>query len=369
MCTDVLILAGGSGDRLWPVSDLKKPKQFMTLPEGESFLQTAVRRADNLDIEGDICIVTRKEWIHLVIEDVKNLAARMEKPSLLSKVLIMGEPCGKNTAPPIAWTSAYLLSLKRSAPVNILLMASDHVITPLDVFASDVRTAAWYAERNNLVSFAVTPVKPETGYGYIKAGAPVSCPLDNASAAFTIEAFKEKPDARTARSYLEDGHYFWNSGIYAFRADFYLSELALYCPEITRAFTSLGSKTVIETKYGIRVMTDHEGLDEAYALSPSISIDYAVSEKSKNAVTIRSSFLWDDVGTWDSLSKYYDDMPSNAFPVDSKNCFVFSDLPVALCGVDDLVIIIKNGKVLISKKGETNLVKDALTLMKSKGIS
>ncbi len=375
MCTDVLILAGGSGERLWPVSNTKKPKQFMALADGESFLQAAILRAAALDIEGDICIVTRKDWADLVVADVRALADTFAMGDLLSKVIVMCEPCGKNTAPAIAWTSLYLLSLKRTKPVNILMMASDHIIKPLDSFIADVQTAAWHAERNNLVSFAIPPTSPATGYGYIKAVAPVDCSLDNATPSFKIETFREKPDATTAKNYLADGHYYWNSGIYAFRADFFLSELAIHSSETSRAFDSLGTVGIsgtgatIEIRDGIRVMTAYPGLDEAYLAAPSISIDYAVSEKCANSVTVRATFLWDDVGTWDSLAKYSDTLPHDTVAVDSRNCYVHSDIPVALCGVEDLVVVIENGKALVSRKGETNLVKDALSLLKLKGIS
>lgn len=369
MCTDVLILAGGSGERLWPVSDAARPKQFMALANGESFLQAAIKRAMALEIEGDICIVTRKDWTELVIADVVALASSTGNSELLSKVLVMSEPCGKNTAPAIVWTAKYLLGLKRKHPVNILLMASDHIIKPVDAFVADVRTAAWHADRGNLVSFSIPPVSPATGYGYIRAGGTIPCSIENASPSFRTESFREKPDAATARKYVDDGHYFWNSGIYAFRADFYLSESEKYSPEVVRAFDSLGDRMTIEKQEGIRVLTHHEGLEEAYAKTPSISIDYAISEKCSASVTVRSSFLWDDVGTWDSLAKYFDGIPASAAAINSQNCFVQSDIPVALCGVDDLVVVIKDGKALVAKKGETNLVKEALAALKNKGIA
>jgi len=369
MCTDILILAGGSGERLWPVSDAKRPKQFMTLSDGVSFLQSALLKAAALDIEGDICIVTREDWTDLVIGDVVALCERTGNRTLLSKVLVMSEPCARNTAPAIVWTAKYLLSRKRSKDVSILLMASDHIIKPLDSFVSDVEIASRHADRGNLVSFAIPPTFAATGYGYIKAGKQVSLPDHDASSSFIVDSFKEKPDAGTARRYIEDGHYYWNSGIYAFRADFYLSEIARYSPEVSRAFEGLADRFPIEVRDGIRIMTECEGLADAYAKTPSISIDYAVSEKCERSVTVRASFLWDDVGTWDSLAKYFEDLPADTASVESKNCFVHSDIPVALCGVDDIVVVIKNGMALVAKKGETNLVKDALGIMKAKGLA
>jgi mannose-1-phosphate guanylyltransferase len=375
MFTDVLILAGGSGERLWPVSDAAKPKQFMSIGSGESFLQSAIRKAWALNIEGDICVVTRKEWTSLVIDDVRSLASSMRETGLPGKVLVMSEPCGKNTAPAIVWTAHYLSSLKRETPVNILLMASDHVITPEDSFVNDARTAAWHAERGFLVSFSIPPATPATGYGYIRAGNPVPCPLEGASPSFVTDSFREKPDAATAKAWVDDGHYYWNSGIYGFLADFYLEESRKHSPAVSEAFARLGTNYSIEEERGIRVMRSYEGLEEAYRLTPSISIDYAISEKCERSVTVRATFLWDDVGSWDSLSKYFDAVPGptacvgRTAYVESKNCFVLSDIPVALCGVDDLIVVIHEGKALVSRRGETNLVKNALSLLKEKDLA
>lgn len=369
MCTDVLILAGGSGERLWPVSNNDCPKQFMALSDGETFLQSALRRAASLNISGNICIVTRKNWTNLVIKDVLDLAEHMNDSSILSKVLIMSEPFGKNTAPAIAWTSRFLLSLKRKEPTTILMMASDHIINPIDSFISDVETASYFAEKENLVSFSIPPLFPATGYGYIKTGAQLNIPMDTKATAWKVETFREKPDAETAEMWLKDGHFFWNSGIYAFRADFFLCELAIHAPEVADSFPPTPEHVLIETVEGVRVMKEYPGLEEAYTKTPSISIDYAVSEKCERSVTIRSTFLWDDVGTWDSLATYPQEVPKNLASIESNNCFVQSDIPVALCGVEDLVVVIKDGKALVAKKGETNLVKDALAELKKKDLA
>lgn len=369
MCTDVLILAGGSGERLWPVSNYDCPKQFMALSDGETFLQSALRRAASLDISGNICIVTRKNWTNLVIKDVLDLAECMNDSSILSKVLIMSEPFGKNTAPAIAWTSRYLLSLKRNEPVTILMMASDHIINPIDSFISDVKTASYFAEKEHLVSFSIPPVTPSTGYGYIKTGEQLPAPSESKATAWKVEKFREKPDAETAKAWLKDGHYFWNSGIYAFRADFFLSELAIHAPEVFASFPLAPEHVLIETIEGVRVMKEYPGLEKSYTNTPSISIDYALSEKCDQSVTVQSTFLWDDVGTWDSLATYTGTLQENIASIESNNCFVQSDIPVALCGVDDLVVVIKDGKALVAKKGETNLVKDALAELKEKGLA
>ncbi|ULQ60037.1 mannose-1-phosphate guanylyltransferase [Brucepastera parasyntrophica] len=367
MCSDIIILAGGSGERLWPASGPDKPKQFMK-PSGEdSFLQSAILRASVLEISGDICIITRKNWTNLVINEVQELAERIKKPELISKIIIMSEPCGRNTAPAAAWASKYLLYKNNSIePVNILMMASDHLISPLEVFARDVRTASWYAGQKNIVSFAIEPAAPETGYGYIKAGETLPLPFSGSSQAFVIDFFREKPDAATAQSYLAEGNYYWNSGIYAFRADFYLNELELYSPEIYQAFQDIDMYNSIETIAGIRIMSPNDSIEKAYKTTPPISIDYAVSEKTERAVSVRAGFLWNDIGTWDSFAEYYSALSDTSASIKSENCFVYSDIPVMLCGVSDIDVIIKNGKALVAKKGETNLVKEALPLLDRK---
>ena len=366
MCTDILILAGGLGERLWPISNTRKPKQFMTLSGGETFLQSAIRRALALNISGKIYIITRKEWVQLVITDILNLIERMhESPVPASKFLVMSEPFGKNTAPAITWLSKYLQQSSNQA-ANLLMMASDHIIQPMDAFIADVEKASCFSDKNNLVTFSIKPDVPSIGYGYIKTGESIPDESGKQNGIFKIESFREKPDEVTARSYLKDGRYYWNSGIYAFRTDFYLSELSKKTPEIFNAFSSLEKEYDIECIHGIQVLTNQAGLYEAYERTPALSIDYALSEKCSSAVTIRASFSWDDVGTWDSLTKYPVTDSKKSVLIQSENCYINSDIPVALCGVEDLIVVIKNGEALVCKKGKSDLTKDALACMKTK---
>lgn len=372
MFTDVLILAGGSGERLWPASTDQKPKQFMSVGNGESFLQSALLRASALGVSGSIYVITRRSWIDLVVADVRDLARSVGDDGLVSRVVVMGEPRGRNTAAPIAWLARNLLaggaadSRAKDGIPNVLMMASDHVIRPLDAFVSDVRAAADLSLEKNLVSFAVPPTYPATGYGYIRAGAAIERAEHPVASSFRVESFREKPSADLAAAWLEDGHYYWNSGIYGFRADFYLAELARHESAVSAAFEKLGVPEFESLPDGIRVLRSQAGVDEAYERTPSISIDYAISERCDRSVSVRASFLWDDVGTWDSLSKYV--RSDEAALVESRDCFVQSDIPVALCGVDDLVVVIKDGKALVARRGETGLVKDALAELKKKGL-
>jgi mannose-1-phosphate guanylyltransferase/mannose-6-phosphate isomerase len=359
MFSDILILAGGSGDRLWPASDAEKPKQFLAFPTTESwgddtFLQATIRRALALNISGKICIVTRKNWVDRVIQDIEQLAQKSGQQGITEKILVIGEPCGKNTAPAIALVSEYLITLKRQEPVNLLVLPSYHIIQPVDKFIADMKTASVYAEQNNIVTLAVKPTGPETGYGYLKLGE-----------GSKVEQFCEKPDRETAEQFVNAGCYFWNSGIYGFRADFFLAELEKYAPTVFQAFKDCCTDMEMLPCSGIQVMKNSSKLEKAYAETPSISIDYAVSEKSERVAAVKTSFSWDDAGTWDAISKYEMQETVKTAEVNGSGNFIFSDIPVAVCGVDDLMVVIKNGKCLVCKKGDSNRVKEVVGIMKT----
>ncbi|MDR1149115.1 MAG: mannose-1-phosphate guanylyltransferase [Spirochaetaceae bacterium] len=361
MFTDVLILAGGVGERLWPASTIEKPKQFIRLFGGVSFFQETLRRAFLLDVPGKIIIITRKNWIHLVLEDIQALMETDtgDKKIPPDKLVVIGEPCGKNTAPALALVSRYLLDARKnnaeSDVPNVLVFPSDHIITGMDNFLADVETASGFSAQNNIIVFGIPPHSPETGFGYMEAGEST----DNKEV-YKIASFKEKPDANTAAEYVSSGAYYWNSGIYGFRADFYLRELSEYAPDVFRAF-DINTKDIQADNNGYAyILRDSDIIDTAYKNAPSISIDYAVSEKSEKVVMVKAAFGWDDAGTWDSVSKYEEAAFGLFGETDSKNNFVCSDVPVALCGVENLCVIIKNGRALVMKKGHGNEIKKIL---------
>ncbi len=365
MCTDVLILAGGVGERLWPVSTVERPKQFLRISGGYSFLQSALLRAWSMNVSGMIHIITRTVWTDLVLSDVHDLAVRENLPDLPKKVAVMGEPCGKNTAPAAAWLARLLETVNPGGKSSILLMASDHVIGKNDVFVSDAETASWYANTEQLVSFAIRPRSASAAYGYIHAGAPLDCPVPQASPAFVAESFREKPDEQTAIRYLAEGSWYWNSGLYAFRSDFYLAELEKHAPEIAAAF-SVPFTSEYRDVDGVRVLREDPAVLDAYNSTPSVSIDYAVSEKCEQSVSVVARFDWDDVGSWDSLSRYYEQTESLIAQVDSHGNWIHSDIPVALCGIEDAIVVVHDGKAFISRKGQTNRLKEALADLRKK---
>lgn len=365
MCTDVLILAGGVGERLWPFSTESRPKQFLRVAGNKSFLQSALERAWSLHVPGNIYIITRSTWTDLVLEDIVDLAERNNLPDLPGKTVVMGEPFGKNTAPAAAWLSRMLETQSPGGETSLLLMASDHVIGTTEIFIRDVEAASWFTARRHLVSFAIAPRYPSTGYGYITAGRSLEGPSGNGATVFEAAAFREKPDEQTARRYIEEGNAYWNSGLYAFRCDFLLEELEKHTPGIASAF-SRPIMPQYRTVRGVRVMEPHDGVLAAYEATPSVSIDYAVSEKCERSVSVLARFDWDDVGSWDSLIQYLEPEAGSASLVNAPGCYVNSDIPVALCGAEDLVVIIRDGKAFIARKGQTELVKEALAGLRDK---
>jgi len=350
----VVIMAGGAGKRLWPASYSKQPKQLMELSGGKTLLLSTVERAIALKIDGSILIVTHQTQVEGCIEACSKLQQEFKE-----KIVILGEPEARNTAPALA-LAAQWIHLNHSSQDSILVMAADHIITPIDAFCKNAETA--YTESNNkkLVTFGVQPDHPSTGYGYIEAS------VDNKPVRKVL-SFKEKPNAKIAKEFLIKGNYFWNSGMFAYRADQFFEELIQFSAEIGTLFNGLKAADFSMNEISsIRYSTPESEFCSVYGKSPSISIDYALMEKSSNISMVVSTFNWNDVGSWDSLADEGLTEDSMVFGDINEN-YVYSDLPVALKGVDNLIIVVKNGKVMICPRGESQLVKDLVDEIKEKG--
>jgi mannose-1-phosphate guanylyltransferase len=228
-----------------------------------------------------------------------------------------------------------------------------------------VNKAAVLAEQDWLVTFGIPPEGPETGYGYVEAGAQLD-------PGFRVRKFKEKPDTATARLFLAQGSHYWNSGMFAFRSDRYLKELDRHAPEVARAFTEVSpakSMRQSTTDASPVVLPVDEALKTVYGKSPSISIDYAVMEHSERCAVVPAGFSWSDVGSWDVVAELFGAEleargADSCLTVDSKDNFVLSDLPVALVGVQDLIVVVKNGIVMVCRKGKSQQVKDVVESLK-----
>jgi mannose-1-phosphate guanylyltransferase/mannose-6-phosphate isomerase len=233
---------------------------------------------------------------------------------------------------------------------NILVLPSDHLITPQEDFAGDADAAGTLSDKGYVVTFGIKPKHPETGYGYIEAG-------DKQSPGYEVASFKEKPDEETAKAYLKAGTYFWNSGMFCFNAGGFLRELAEHQPDVAEVFRSIKRIPEERSDRGITVAMESDEIERLYQDSPSISVDYAVMEKSKRAAMIKASFSWTDIGSWDEVARRDLTPPPDVLQENAEGNYVFSDMPVALCGVDDLIVVVKNGSVLVCKKGSSQDVK------------
>ena len=330
-----VIMAGGSGTRLWPLSRTGHPKQFLSLHGEMTMLQQTLERLKGLPIESSVTICN-EEHRFFVAEQLRAI-------DKLGSIIL--EPVGRNTAPAIALAA---LTEDNDDPL-LLVLAADHVITDVESFTESVKKAMPLAEQGKLVTFGIVPSKPHTGYGYIKSGA-------ESGEGFLVDAFKEKPDQVTAKTYLEQGGYYWNSGMFLFKASRYLEELKAYRPDIFSACSKAVADVVPDLDF-IRVDL------EAFAASPDDSIDYAVMENTTDAVVVPMDAGWSDIGSWSSLWEIGDkDENGNAVTGDvilhdAKNTYIRADDKlVAAVGVDDLVVISTKDALLVAHK---NRVQDA----------
>ena len=328
-----IILCGGSGTRLWPISRTLMPKQFVKLFENKSLFQLTVER--NSKVCDSQYVVSNAEQYFLALDQLEELNKTNNKYLL--------EPVGRNTAPAIA-----LACMDLDYDEIVLVTPSDHLIKDESEYAKVLEKAKDLASSNNLVTFGITPTFAETGFGYIES-----------VNTFDVKAFHEKPDFETASSYLEAGNYYWNSGMFMFKAGVFLDELKKYSPSIFDT-----SKEALEnaSKDGI-VRIKHEDMMSI----PEDSIDYAVMEKSSIVKVIPSNIAWSDVGSFDAL---YEELPKdqngntinpNHISVDSKNNLIYgSDRKIATVDIEDCIIVDTGDALLISKKGSSQKVKQVV---------
>jgi len=376
MFNDCLIMAGGSGTRLWPASSSRLPKQFLQAAEGKSFFSLALERA--LALAERVIVITGKAHIPHVIADVCKLDAAFKK-----RIIVIGEPAAKNTAAAIACAVVFAQVTNQGASYNhagkMIVLTSDHIIKPLKVFKADASLAAKAALENKLIVFGIPPTRPETGYGYIEINeqnvSPQNESKDSKKQTFNVAAFHEKPDLETAKKYTAGSRFFWNSGMFAFNIGFMADQFNSLAPDVIESFIKLKTprKEEFSVSKGVKILTSWKGLEAAYKKTKSISFDYAIAEKCEKTAMVRTNFDWIDIGNWEEYAKICGNAESQVFNAGSDGCFVDSDIPVALAGVEDLIIVIRSGKngeaasALITKKGKTQKVKDITAIIKDVG--
>ncbi|MDR2871025.1 MAG: mannose-1-phosphate guanylyltransferase/mannose-6-phosphate isomerase, partial [Xanthomonadaceae bacterium] len=342
-----VILSGGSGTRLWPLSREAYPKQFLPLVGDDTMLQATWRRVVPLNARKPI-VVVNQEHRFIVAEQLREIG--------VEPAAVILEPVGRNTAPAIAL--AALQATCNGDDPFLLVLPSDHVIRDEKAFQTAVIEAAKVAETGKLVTFGVVPTGPETGYGYIKAV--------SRQGTSEVERFVEKPDLKTAEQYVASGGYYWNSGMFLFKASRYLEELERYQPVILESCRKALELSVRDYDF-IRIDT------ESFGACPSDSIDYAVMEKTDSAAVVPLNAGWSDVGSWSALWEVSSqDNAGNAchgdvVSLDCRNTYAYGQRLIAMIGLENMVVVETDDAILVGHRDRIQEVKDIVATVKREG--
>ncbi len=339
-----IILAGGSGSRLWPLSRDEYPKQLLAFEKDESLLQKTFKRLSVFSKPADIVTITN-------IKHYSNIKLQLNKIDNLN--VVIGEPFGKNTAPAIASTLQYFIQQGCSEDI-VLIVPSDHLIKDIVAFTQTVNEGKKLAEQGYIVTFGIKPTYPETGYGYIKTEQPLSV-------GYMVEKFVEKPNLETAQKYLDSGKYYWNGGIFMGKISTFLNEFKTYTPNIYKSLKELDFSKSTQIDYSI------------YEKMPSISIDYAIMEKSDKIALVELQSDWNDLGSWQSLYNVKEkDENGNVLTgkvvVDNvRNSFIYSQKEVvAVSSLENIILVETEDAIMACKLDESQNVKKLYEKLKAK---
>ncbi|MEG1924503.1 MAG: mannose-1-phosphate guanylyltransferase [Ruthenibacterium sp.] len=348
-----VIMAGGKGERFWPKSRANLPKQFLSLTgDGKTMIQLTVERLLNVVAMEDIFVVTNKNYRDIVQQQLPLLPADN----------ILCEPMAKNTAPCAAYAAAVIGAKYGDAVMCIV--PSDHIIKNQHLFADNLKLAARIAEKDNhLVTIGITPTYAETGYGYIKFKQDTG---DEMPGAYQVDCFVEKPDIDTARRYLDEGTYLWNSGMFVWKVSSILQNMQTFLPEIydgaEKIKQALGTASYEQTVYDV------------FSACPSVSIDYGIMEKAENIYTIPGTFAWDDVGSWLSLERINlvdgkgNFIKGNVVEIGTENSVFMSEHRlIAAVGVQNLIVVETDDVTLVCDKDNTQDVKKIVEKLRAQG--
>lgn len=342
----LVIMAGGIGSRFWPMSTAEKPKQFIdVLGVGNSLLQLTYNRFDGLCPHENVWVVTNRKYFTLVREQLPGVPE--------SNILL--EPVGRNTAPCIAYVSWRIKSTDSKAV--IVVAPSDHIVMDVPEFRRVITSCvAFTGESDSIVTLGITPTRPETGFGYIKADLSSSAPRNREM--FRVDSFREKPDIETARKYISGKNYFWNAGIFIWNVNTIVNAFRVYQPALNRIFEGLLGV------YG--TLKEQNMIDKLYPECENISIDYAILEKAEEIFVCPADFGWSDLGTWSSLlSQTKHDLYGNGcigdniLMFDSHNCIVHTtqEKKVIVQGLDGYIVAEQNNTLLVCKLSEEQRIK------------
>lgn len=341
-----VLLAGGSGTRLWPLSRERHPKQLVKFIGKDSLVQSTVKRLTSfLDME-NLRIVCGKEYVH-------EIARHMEEINISADEKIIAEPCGRNTAPAILLAMLHIL--RKEADAVLCIFPADHVIRDRNAFQEKLRSAVKVAEMGHIVTFGIKPHYPETGYGYIEGAGEIG------DGALSVKRFVEKPDLETAKKYVAAGNFFWNSGMFTFKASVMAQELSVHQPELLKKMTQLPFQGTSPSQ-------------KAYAQLPNISIDYAIMEKTDKAAVLPSDFGWSDIGSWKSL--YYfiakdtngNVIDGDVVSIETRNCLIMGhERLIATSGIKNMVVVETPDAVFVSDMENSRDVKSIVEKLKENG--
>lgn len=362
-----VIMAGGAGERFWPLSRANMPKQLLPLTHPtKSMLHEAVERMTPVIPPERLFVITGRHLVHAIRDAEIGLPAEN----------ILAEPCKRNTSGALAYVTASLLARHGEVSperISLAVTTADHRIGDDEAFRQTVTTALRAAECNDaLVVCGITPTRPETGFGYVQI-ADVSKPVSEFTAppqVFDVSAFHEKPDRQTAQSYVESGHYFWNSGMFFWRVSAFLEELEEAQPQLATAIRDMAAAMQ---------RSDAETVHRLFSGLDDISIDFALMERARRVQMVRGDFPWDDIGSWPSLSRVgaTDDHANACFgdPIlrDAEGCIVYnslgaSQMALAVVGVRDLIVVATPDAVLVMPKGRSQDVRAIVEEIKARGM-
>ena len=345
-----LILAGGKGTRLYPLSRSDTPKQFLKLVNNKSFLVNTVERIETLVEKNNIYIVTNKDYVEKIKEELP----------YIPEGNIFVEPANKETATCIGLSACKLL--KKDKDAVLMVLPSDHYIEEEKIYRDTLLQAVEIADRRRgVVTLGIEPTSPETGYGYIEMGERVQGNI----ATYRVARFTEKPNIEVAKDFLIKGTYLWNSGMFIFRADVILREFEKYLPKIY--------KSLLEIYQNIDTPMEKKVIEEQYKVIDGISIDFGIMQKTRKAFVIKGDFIWDDIGSFSALSKFLNNQKGNyvwdnVFLDQSENCYVFGSKENLIIGfgIKDLVIVNAKDVILIMDKGKDQEINHLKNILRQK---
>nr|WP_245688377.1 mannose-1-phosphate guanylyltransferase/mannose-6-phosphate isomerase [Thiohalomonas denitrificans] len=344
-----VILAGGSGTRLWPLSRLQLPKQFLRLQGDKTLLESTIGRLAPLIQPSDVLVVTGAEH------------ARGEAYNSLRAYQTLLEPVGRNTAPAIALAAAWLQEQAEGGDPVMVVLPADHIIKQSEAFQEALQSAVEAASDGRLITFGIKPTRPDTGFGYIKVA---ETKVNDASPILLVDEFTEKPDLAKAEEFVARDHYYWNSGMFVWRTSAILAEIKAQLPDVYAIVKSIRADWAESESL-------QEAIDRGFARMPNISIDYGVLEKSQKVALIPCSLGWSDVGSWDAVHEIaeHDEkgnaVQGRAIVTDCQNSLVHSNKRlVAAIGVQDLCIVETADAVLVTKRGESQRVREIVDELK-----